>query len=129
MAKTLRCLDDHKDFFLSHDLSGIPLSFQVNMGVVCDEQEIIEKNRAMPFRMNETILSPQGQRQEFPGGLLDPGPRASNDCGQRSQGGRAPAMELRCYNHVNMHLIVTDSHLFLALPRLNAIDYYATLCS
>jgi len=25
--------------------------------------------------------------------------------------------ELHCHSHVNMHLIVTDSHLFLALPR------------
>jgi len=28
-------------------------------------------------------------------------------------------IELHCYNHINMHLIVTDSHLFLALPRLD----------
>jgi len=25
--------------------------------------------------------------------------------------------ELHCHSHVNLHLIVTDSHLFLALPR------------
>ena len=24
MGKSLRCLEDHKDFFLSHNLSGIP---------------------------------------------------------------------------------------------------------
>jgi len=33
----------------------------------------------------------QGRLQEFPCGLLDPGPRASTDCGQRRQGGRTPA--------------------------------------
>jgi predicted transcriptional regulator len=26
-------------------------------------------------------------------------------------------MELHCHNNINMHLIVADSHLFLALPR------------
>ena len=28
MGMTLRCLNDHKDFFLSHDLSGIPMAFR-----------------------------------------------------------------------------------------------------
>jgi predicted transcriptional regulator len=28
-------------------------------------------------------------------------------------------MQLHCHSHINMHLIVTDSHLFLALPRLD----------
>ena len=35
-GKTLRCLQDHKDFILSHDISGIPLGFQVIMGVIVD---------------------------------------------------------------------------------------------
>jgi predicted transcriptional regulator len=28
MVSTLRCLKDHKDFFLSHDLRGIPQAFR-----------------------------------------------------------------------------------------------------
>ena len=28
-------------------------------------------------------------------------------------------MELYCHNNINLHLIIADSHLFLALPRLD----------
>ncbi|MDD4776191.1 MAG: ArsR family transcriptional regulator [Syntrophomonas sp.] len=48
MGKTLRCLKDHRDFFLSHDLSGIPPGFQVTIGVVCERREIIENDPVMP---------------------------------------------------------------------------------
>ena len=42
-----------------------PLGFQVSMGVVCDAQEIIEKDRAMPFRMNEIILPHLADARNF----------------------------------------------------------------
>ena len=56
MGKTLRCLKDHRDFFLSHDLSGIPNGFQVTIGVVCEGREIIENNPAIPNHIQEIII-------------------------------------------------------------------------
>jgi len=145
MAKTLRCLDDHKDFFLSHDLCGIPPGFQVTMGVVFEGREIIEKDPAVPFRMNETILSLLAGSRNFlvasstlvpehqltvanavkEGGHLQAitSERIMQELRRRNQILKDDSLrgriELHCYNHVNMHLIVTDSHLFMALPRLD----------
>ena len=56
MGKTLRCLKDHRDFFLSHDLSGIPKGFQVTIGVVCDSREIIKNDPAIPDQIQEIII-------------------------------------------------------------------------
>jgi DNA-binding transcriptional ArsR family regulator len=69
MGKTLRCLEDHKDFFLSHDLSGIPLVFQVTMGVVCDAREIIMRpakgpDRGHPARTEHRMLRDDRSRIE-----------------------------------------------------------------
>jgi len=82
MGKTLKCLKDHKDFFLSHYLSGIPPGFQVTMGVVCESREIIENDPVMP---NHT--PPPGKLQRFPGGLIHPGPGAPEDRGPGGEGG------------------------------------------
>ena len=48
MERTLKCLKDNRDLFLSHDLSGIPQGFLVTMGVVFERREITETDPAMP---------------------------------------------------------------------------------
>ena len=65
MGKTLRCLKDHRDFFLSHDLSGIPRAFQVSMGLVDEGRMIIEKDPAMPFQVNDIIIPLLAQSRNF----------------------------------------------------------------
>ena len=145
MAKTLRCLVDHRDFFLSHDLSGIPLGFQVSMGVVSDGQEAVEKDPAMPYHMNNAIISILKQSSRFlvASSTLVPDHQLTVAQAVRD-GGRLQAIssdrilqelrlqshalkdvslhsriELYRHNNVNLHLIVTESHLILALPRLD----------
>ena len=56
MGKSLRCLEDHKDFFLSHDLSGIPQGFQVSMCILFDGKKILENDPIKPFQTEEIIL-------------------------------------------------------------------------
>ena len=46
----------HRDFFLSHNLSGIPQCFMVTMGVIDERRERIEKDPAIPFRIQEIIV-------------------------------------------------------------------------
>ena len=65
MGKSLSFLEDHKDFFLSHDLSGIPQGFQVSMGLVDEGRMIIEKDPAMPFHANDIIIPLLAQSRNF----------------------------------------------------------------
>ena len=58
MGRTLNCLKDHRDFILSHDLSGIPPAFQVTLGVVCDGREIIENDPAIPRGIRQKVILP-----------------------------------------------------------------------
>jgi predicted transcriptional regulator len=145
MAKTLRCLMDHRDFFLSHDLSGIPLGFQVSMGVVSDGQEAVEKDPAIPYHMNNAIISILKQSSRFLVASFTLVPDHQLTVAQAvREGGHLQAVssdrilqelrlqshalkdvslhsrkELYRHNNVNLHLIVTESHLILALPRLD----------
>ncbi|MGV8174697.1 MAG: hypothetical protein ACP5OU_03250, partial [Methanothrix sp.] len=58
MGKTLRCLADHKDFILSHELSGIPPSLLVTIGVVCDGREIIENDPTISNSIHKKLILP-----------------------------------------------------------------------
>ena len=145
MEKSLGCLWDHKEFFLSHDLSGIPQCFMVAMGVIDERRESIEKDPAIPFRMQEIIASilQDAKHIQVASSTLFPEHQlaaveavrkgaslqvvtseriiqelrlknyALND---NSLHGR---IDLHCRNNINLHLIVTDSHFILALPRLD----------
>ena len=145
MGKTLRYLDDHKDFFLSHDLSGIPPGFQVTMGVVDGGRETIEKDPAIPSQCNDIIIPLLAKARHFlvasstmvaehqmtvaqavrEGGDLQTvtTERIIQELRQRGIALRDESLhsriELHCRNDINLHLIVTESHLFLALPRLD----------
>ena len=54
-GKNLGCIKDHRDFILSHDLSGISPGLHVTMGVGWDDQMTIENIR--PFRAATTRSS------------------------------------------------------------------------
>lgn len=144
-GKTLRCLQDHKDFILRHDISGIPVGFQVIMGVIGDCCEKIENDPALPSCTQEIILSLLKEDRHFlvASSALVPEHQLTAVQAVR-EGGTLRAItteriiqELRRKNHalrdeslrdrielysrnkINLHLIVTESCFFLALPRLD----------
>ena len=145
MGKTLRCLNNHRDFFLSHDLSGIPPGFQVTMGVVCESREIIETDPVMPNHIHEIIIPFLAKSKIFLVASSTLVPEHQKTVAQAVREGRhlqtvtseRIIQELRLKNHalkddslrsrielcsrseINLHLIVTESHLFLALHRLD----------
>ena len=146
MGKTLRCLAERRDFFLSHELKGIPPGFQVTMGVVCDSQEIIENDPAIPRCIQEKVILPLlSQARQFLVASSTLVPEHQIAVGQAVRdGGRLQSIttpriiqelrlksyilrdeslrsrtELFSLSEINLHLIVTESHLFLALPRLD----------
>lgn len=143
MRKTLRCLDENKDFILSHDLSGISAGFQVTMGVIYEGREIIGSYPAIPNHIQEiivpmlsesrhllvasSILVPENQlaaaQAVKEGGSLQAVTsdriirelrRKNHALGDESLRGR---IDLYRHNKINLHLIVTETHLFLSLPR------------
>jgi len=145
MGRTLRCLAEHRDFIQSHDLSGIPPGFQVTMGVVSDGREIIENDPAIPSRINEIVIPLLSQARSFlvasstlapehhltvaqavrEGGRLQSvtTPRIIQELRLKSYILRDASLrsrtELFSRSEINLHLMVTESHLFLALPRLD----------
>jgi predicted transcriptional regulator len=146
MAKTLRCLKDHRDFILSHDLSGIPRGFQVMLGVVCDGREIIENDPAIPSEIHQKVILPlllQARNFLVASSTLVPEHQLTVAQAVR-EGGRLQSvttpriiqeLRLRSYilrdeslrsrtelfsrSEINLHLMVTETHLFLTLPRLD----------
>jgi len=113
------------------------------MGVVDEGRMIIEKDPAMPFQMQEIIIPILSQAKHFlvASSTMIPDQQLTVANAVR-EGTRLQAvttariiqklslrshalkddslhgrMELHCHNNINMHLIVADSHLFLALPR------------
>jgi len=145
MGRTLRCLAEHRDFIQSHDLSGIPPGFQVTMGVVSDGREIIENDPAIPSRIKEIVIPLLSQARSFLVASSTLVPEHQLTVGQAVRdGGRLQSVttpriiqelrlksyilrdaslrsrtELFSRNEINLHLMVTESHLFLALPRLD----------
>ena len=146
MGKTLRCLGDHRDLILSHDLSGIPSAFQVTIGVVCDGREIIENDPAIPNGIHQKVILPLlSQTRRFlvasstlvsehqltvaravkEGASLQSitTPRVIQELRLESYILRDESLrsrtELFSRSEINLHLIVTESHLFLALPCLD----------
>ncbi len=145
MGRTLGCLKDHRDFIQSHDLSGIPPGFQVTIGVVCDGREIIENDPAIPNHIQEIIIPLMAQARSFlvASSTLVPeqqlaAARAVREGGSlktvttarilqelrlksyilRDESLRSRT-ELYSRSEINLHLMVTETHLFLALPRLD----------
>ena len=146
MGKTLRCLGEHRDFILSHDLSGIPPAFQVTIGVVCDGREIIDNDPAIPSGIHQKVILPLlAQARSFlvASSTLVPEQQLTT-AGAVKEGGSLQTVttqriiqELRLKSYIlrdaslrsriklysrseiNLHLVVTETHLFLALPRLD----------
>jgi len=146
MGRTLNCLKDHRDFILSHDLSGIPPAFQVTLGVVCDGREMIENDPAIPNSIHKRVILPLlSQAKSFlvasstlvpehqltvaqavkEGGRLQSitTPRVIQELRLKSYILRDESLrsrtELYSRSEINLHLMVTETHLFLALPRLD----------
>ncbi len=145
MERTLKCLKDHRDFILSHDLSGIPPGFQVTMAAVCDGREIIEKDPAIPsqiqgivgpllsharhFQMASSTLVPEQQmaaaQAVSKGGSLQTvtTARIIQELRLKSYALKDKSLhsriELYSRSEINLHLVVTETHLILALPRLD----------
>ncbi len=145
MGKTLRCLAEHRDFIMSHDLTGIPPAFQVTLGVVCDGREIIDNDPAIPSRIKEIVLPLLSQAKSFLVASSTLVPEHQITVGQAvREGGRLQTVttpriiqelrlksyilrdaslrgrtELFSRSEINLHLMVTETHLFLALPRLD----------
>ena len=146
MGRTLRYLKDHRDFIRSHDLSGIPPGLQVTLGVVCDGLEITENDPAIPNGIQQKVILPLlTQARSFlvasstlvpehqlkvsqavrEGGRLQSvtTPRIIQELQLKNYILRDEALrgrtDLYCRSEINLHLIVTESHLFLALHRLD----------
>ena len=146
MGRTLNCLKDHRDFILSHDLSGIPPAFQVTLGVVCDGREMIENDPAIPNSIHKRVILPLlSQAKSFlvasstlvpehqltvaqavkEGGRLQSitTPRVIQELRLKSYILRDESLrsrtELYSRSEINLHLMVTETHLLLALPRLD----------
>ena len=145
MLRTLRCLAENRDFILGHDLSGIPPGFKVTMGVVSDGREIIENDPAIPSHIKEIVINLLSQARSFlvassilvpehqmavgqavrEGGSLQSitTPRIIQELRLKSyilrDGSLRSRTELYSRSEINLHLIVTETHLFLALPRLD----------
>jgi len=145
IGKTLICIEEEKDFILSHDLSGIPTVFQMSIGLVCERKEAVKNDPVLPFQI-EDILKPiltQARHIMIASSVIIPehhlhvaaavrnGARCQTATSQRIvqelQGKNLSLMdksnlsqiEVRIHEHINMHLIVTESHLILSLPRLD----------
>ena len=145
MGKTLRCLKGHRDFFLSHDLSGIPKAFQVTMGAVCDGREIIENDPAIHSQIQGIVVPLLSQARHFQVASSTLVPEQQMAAAQAVREGGSlqtvttariiqelrlksyalkdeslrSRIELYSRSEINLHLVVTETHLFLALPRLN----------
>ena len=145
MGRTLRCLAERRDFIQSHDLTGIPPGFQVTMGVVSDGREIIDNDPAIPSRINEIVIPLLSQARSFLVASSTLVPEHQLTVGQAVRdGGRLQSVttpriiqelrlksyilrdaslrsrtELFSRSEINLHLMVTETHLFLALPRLD----------
>ena len=146
MGKTLRCLAEQRDFILSHYLSGIPPSFQVTMGIVCEGRDIMDNDPAIPSSIPQKVILPRlSQARRFlmassilvlehqitvgqavrEGGRLQSitTPRIIQELGLKCYILRDESLrgriELYSRSEINLHLIVTETHLFLVLPRLD----------
>ena len=145
MGKTLGCLKNHRSFILGHDLSGIPRGFQVTLGVVSEGRDIIENDPALPTRTQEIVapLLSGARRIQVASSALIPEHQLAAVQAVRSGGllqtvttkkviqelrrrnfalgdeALRSRIELYCHNSINLHLIVTETHLILALPRLD----------
>ena len=133
-------------FTLRHDLSGIPKGFQVTIGVVCDGREIIENDPAIPSGIHQKVILPLlSQARSFLVASSTLVPEHQITVGQAVRdGGRLQSIttpriiqelrlksyilrdeslrsrtELFSRSEINLHLMVTETHLFLALPRLD----------
>jgi predicted transcriptional regulator len=144
-AKTLRCIEANRDFFLGHDLSSIPTGFQMALGFVCDGREIIEKDPVKPFHLQEIIIPILAKAGSFlvatsaiiPEHQLAAANAVREGASMKVVTSERIVQELRLKsnalkdhslrdrfevyrsNNFNLHLIITDSHLFMALPRLD----------
>jgi predicted transcriptional regulator len=131
---------------LNHDLSGIPPGFQVMLGVVCVGRKSIETDPDIPSSIHEKIilpLLPQAKRFQVASSTLVSEQQIAAAQAVREGGSLQTVttariiQELRRKNHalkdeslrsrielysrseINLHLIATETHLFLALPRLD----------
>jgi len=156
MGKTLRCMEAEKDFFLSHDLSSIPIGFLVSMGLLCERKEAMKNDPVKPFQVEEIItpILTQARHIMIASSFITPehhlhvaaavrnGAQCQTATSQRivqeleeknlslMDSSHLSQIEVRIHEHINMHLIVTESHLVLSLPRLDgSIDLQNVIIS
>ena len=115
------------------------------MGVVSNGREIIDNDPTIPFRINEIVIPLLSQARSFlvasstlvpehqltvgqavkDGGRLQSvtTPRIIQDLRLKSYALKDESdrgrIELFSRSEINLHLVVTETHLFLALPRLD----------
>lgn len=66
LISTLESLDQHHDFWLNHDLSGIPLELQKNIGMLI-QSEIITSDSSTPLLVLENFLAELDRAKEIHG--------------------------------------------------------------
>lgn len=63
---TIVAIDQHEDFWLNHDLRGIPLELQKNIGMLV-QSEVIASDSSAPLRAYENFLAELGRAEEIHG--------------------------------------------------------------
>lgn len=66
LVGTIAAIDQHEDFWLNHDLRGIPLELQKNIGMLV-QSEVITSDSSAPLRAYENFLAELGRAREIHG--------------------------------------------------------------
>jgi len=66
LVSTMVTLDQHRDFWLNHDLSGIPQDLQMNIGML-EKSEMISSDSSAPLRSCENFIGILSKSKEIYG--------------------------------------------------------------
>jgi len=96
MIGTIAILDAHKDFWLSHDLSDIPIQLQKNLGMLA-QSDLVEGDRISLLKAQEYFMEKVVESKEIHG------------CSPIYVPGYAEAIAFPVENGAKADLILTDS--------------------
>lgn len=56
LNKTLESLEENKDFFLTHNMKGIPVIYQAHIGMIYSQREYLNDDISMPYEKQEYLV-------------------------------------------------------------------------
>jgi predicted transcriptional regulator len=95
LASSIDALDEHREFWLNHDIGGIPVNLQVKMGMLF-ESEVVKGDKAAILRPQEYFMSKLKEAKEIYGvsPIIIPG--------------YAESIAMAVANGANVRLILTE---------------------